>query len=97
MSKKTEVVSIDGLDKNAAITKLIASGEYDFKDANKFWVENRPTRGTGFAARFYAELETGPMTEEDFDKILAVESSNTINHRSHFNAIRELANAIHKS
>lgn len=95
-NKDTEVktVVIDGLDKNAAITKLIQSG-MDFKAANKYWVDNRPERGTGFAARFYAELEKGPMTEKRLDEVLAVESANTINHRSHFNGVRELANAIH--
>ena len=91
MSKE---VNIEGLDKNAAITALIQSG-LDFKAANTYWVENRPERGTGFKARFYAILETGPMSEKDFDALIEAESVNIVKHKSAHNAVREMANAIH--
>lgn len=86
-------INIEGLDKNAAITALINSG-LDFKAANKFWVENRPERGTGFKARFYALLETAPMSEKDFEKLLESESENIRKHKSAHNLVRELANAL---
>lgn len=86
-------INIEGLDKNGAITALIKSG-LDFKAANKFWVENRPERGSGFKARFYALLASGPISEEDFEALIALESKNVIAHKSAHNAVRELANKI---
>lgn len=92
MSKETKV-NIEGLDKNAAITALIKSG-LDFKAANKYWVENRPERGTGFKARFYSELEKGAMSVEDFKKFLEPESDNVKKNASNFDGVRKMANAI---
>lgn len=98
MSKKNEVknevdLNLEGLDKNAAITALINSG-LDFKAANKYWVENRDERGTGFKARFYALLGEGEMSEKTFEDLIALESKNVIAHKSAHNAVRELANLI---
>ena len=93
MSKE---INIEGLDKNAAITALIHSG-LDFKTANEYWVENRPERGTGFKARFYAMLETAPMSETDFEALIDQESVNIRKHKSAHNAVREMANAIHEA
>ncbi len=86
-------ISIEGMDKNAAITALINSG-LDFKAANKYWVENRPERGSGFKAGFYAILAEGPMDEKTFEAMIALESKNVIAHKSAHNAVRELANKI---
>lgn len=96
MSKKDEV-NIEGLSKDNAMTKLIAEYGMSFGEANEFWAENRPKRGTGFASRFYTLLESAVLSETDFDALLAVESANVKNHRSHYNSIRELANTIHAS
>ncbi len=81
------------MDKNEAITALINSG-LDFKAANKFWVDNRPENGSGFKAGFYAKLVEGPMSESDFDSIIAEASSNVQKHKSAHNAVREAANEI---
>jgi len=86
-------VNIEGMNKNDAITALIISG-LDFKAANKFWVENRPENGSGFKAGFYAKLVDGPMSEADFDSIIAEASPNVQKHRSAHNAVREAANEI---
>lgn len=86
-------INIEGMDKNAAITALINSG-MDYKTANKFWVENRPEGGSGFKAGFYAKLVEGPMSETDFDSIIAEASENVRKHRSAHNAVREAANEI---
>ena len=86
-------VNIEGMDKNDAITALINAG-HDFKSANAYWIENRPERGTGFKARFYAQLETGPMSDEVFDKLIAGESQNIQKHKSAHNAVRLMANKI---
>lgn len=99
MSKDKEVevsnlVSIEGLSKDNAMTKLIAEYGMTFAEANEFWSANRPKRGTGFASRFYSLLENGEMSEKDFDLLLSIESANVKNHRSHYNSIRELANTI---
>lgn len=95
MSKVNRNIAIDlsNMDKNAAITALINSG-LDFKEANKYWVENRPERGTGFKARFYAELEKGEMSVEDFKKFLEPESDNVKKNASNFDGVRKMANAI---
>lgn len=99
MSKEKEFeikkvdLNLEGLDKNAAITSLINSG-LDFKAANKFWVENRPERGSGFKAKFYALLAEGEMDDKTFDDLIALESKNVIAHKSAHNAVRELANKI---
>jgi hypothetical protein len=88
------IIDIAGLSKDNAMTKLIATYGKTFSEANEYWADNRPTRGTGFASRFYAILEKGDLSEADFDGLLAVESTNVKNHRSHYNSIRELANII---
>jgi hypothetical protein len=82
MSKK---VNIEGMTKNEAMTALINAG-YDFNGANKYWIENRPERGTGFKARFYAELEKGAMS--------VPESDNVRKNRANFDGVRKMANAI---
>lgn len=92
--EEVEEVSIEGLSKDNAMTYLIAECGKTFAEANEFWADNRPKRGTGFASRFYLLLEKGDMSEADFDKFLGVESANVKNHRSHYNSIRELANTI---
>ena len=86
-------INIEGMDKNDAITALINSG-LDFKAATAFWVENRPERGSGFKASFYAELANGPMDEKDFDVLINSSSPNVQKHKSTHNAVRELANSI---
>jgi hypothetical protein len=86
-------LNIEGLDKNAAITALVQSG-LDFKTASEYWVANRPERGTGFKARFYALLVAGIMNEADFDTLIASESENIRKHKSAHNAVRETANEI---
>ena len=96
MSKEKNVAegfSIEGMDKNTAITALIKAG-LDFKAANKYWVENRPENGSGFKAGFYAKLVDGPMSEADFNSIIAEASPNVQKHRSAHNAVREAANEI---
>ena len=90
MSKK---VNIEGMTKNEAMTALINAG-YDFNGANKYWIENRPERGTGFKARFYAELEKGAMSVEAFDAFLNPESDNVRKNRANFDGVRKMANAI---
>ena len=85
-------VSIEGLKKDEALTVLIQSG-LTFKEAEAYWKQNRPT-STGFAANFYAVLESGTMSYDDFDTMISLGSKNVQNHRSHYNAIREMANAI---
>lgn len=90
MSKE---VNIEGMNKNDALTALITSG-MDFKEANAFWVENRPERGTGFKARFYARLADSAMDEETFEAMIRDESENIQKHKSAHNAVRELANKI---
>ena len=50
---------------------------------------------TGFAANFYDQLRKAPMSDADFDALIAGGSNNVQKHKSHYNAIRELANAIH--
>jgi len=86
-------VNIEGMDKNEAITALVHAG-YDFKGATEFWVENRPERGNGFKASFYATLATGPMDEADFDELINSASPNVQKHKSTHNSVRELANSI---
>ena len=86
-------ISIEGMDKNEALTALIGSG-MDYKTANKFWVENRPENGSGFKAMFYAKLVSNPMSEIDFEELIAAASSNVQKHKSAHNAVREAANEI---
>lgn len=50
---------------------------------------------TGFAADFYALLKDAPLSDADFDALIAAGSNNVQKHKSHYNAIRELANSIH--
>lgn len=88
------IISIEGLSKDSAMTKLIAEYGMTFSEANEYWADNRPTRGTGFASRFYSLLESGEMPEAEFDSLLGIESANVKNHRSHYNSIRLLANTI---
>lgn len=94
VATESVIVSIDGLSKDSAMTKLIAEYGMTFSKANEYWAENRPTRGTGFASRFYSLLEAGEMSESEFDSLLGIESANVKNHRSHYNSIRILANTI---
>lgn len=86
-------LNIEGMDKNEAITALINSG-MDFKTATEYWVENRPERGSGFKAKFYALLVDSPMDEKTFDDLIASESENIQKHKSAHNAVREAANEI---
>ena len=88
------VPSIEGLSKNEAITALISEGGMDFAEANKYWIENRPERGTGFKARFYAELEKGIMDAEAFNKFLEPESDNVKKNKANFDGVRKMANRI---
>ena len=91
--EKMKTINIEGMKKDEAMTVLIQGG-LDFKAANEYWVENRPARGTGFAARFYGALETGPMSDEDFEDLITGDSANVLKHRSHYGSIRDLANKI---
>lgn len=70
--------SIEGKDATAEIAKAGVGGSVS----------------TGFAADFYAELREDTMTVERFEAIIAEGSKNVQNHKSHYNAIRELANSI---
>jgi hypothetical protein len=88
---------IENLSKDDAMTLLISEEGMTFKEASAYWVDNRPERGTGFAARFYLALETEWMSSEEFDAFLEGESKNTIAHKSHFDAIRVLANTIREN
>lgn len=95
-TNKNEVIempSIDGLDKSGAIETIIRAG-FSFKEANKYWVDNRPTRGTGFKVRFYDRLVEGKMDETEFDEFLSEESANILAHKSSHNLVREAANKI---
>lgn len=85
---------IDGMSKDEAMTFLISDQGMTFKEAGEFWVENRPERGTGFAARFYAALESAEMDDDAFADFLDGESKNVVAHKSHYDAIRKLANAV---
>lgn len=89
-----EKLNIEGLDKNAAITAFIEGGYGDFKAATEFWVENRPERGSGFKARFYALLIEGPMDSDTFEALIVLESENIRKHISAHNSVRETANEI---
>lgn len=95
MSKKVEVegFELDGLTKIECIVYLAGKG-FNAKEAVKFYDENKPARKAGFAARFYAILEDGVLSEADFKAMLADESENVQNHESHYGSIRELTNAI---
>ena len=86
-------MDITGKSKDEAMTLLIQDG-MTFKDASEYWAENRPARGTGFAARFYLSLGTEPMSDEAFEAFLDGESKNVVAHKSHYDAIRALANTI---
>jgi len=69
------------------------------KDATKY-IEKAGISGSvssGFAAGFYAELTEKPMSDKRFEEIITGGSSNVQKHKSHYNAIREMANAIHAS
>jgi hypothetical protein len=85
---------IDGMSKDEALTSLIQGG-MSFKEASEFWAENRTPRATGFKSFFYGELLKGTMDEATMDKFLADASENVQKHRSAYEGIRNLANAIH--
>lgn len=80
--------------KEAFINSWIEANGFDIKAANAAWVEARPEAGTGFAATFYAKLAEAKMSDEDFKAIIDAGSNNVQNHRSHYDAIRILANKI---
>lgn len=90
------VVSIEGLKKGQAIEAGIVAG-MSYDEAVQNWVDNRPERGSGFAARFYAELESGYMTDDEFDAIIKSDSVNVFKHKSHYDSIRGLVNAVRDS
>lgn len=85
---------IEGKTKVESLVYLGSRG-LEAKAATKFYEDNKPERKAGFAARFYELLESGILAEKDFDALLASESDNVKNHRSHYGAIRELTNSIH--
>ena len=84
---------IQGLTKIEALVFLGSKG-FSATEAQEFYTENKPMR-VGFTAIFYSELEKGPMDDEAFEAILKTGSDNTRRHRSHFDGVRRLANAIH--
>ncbi len=86
-------ISIEGMDKNEAITTLIGSG-LDFKAANKYWIENRPEAGSGFRVRFLDELVKGEMDEKAFVDFLKTESKNVQRNAKWFNKIRVSVNLV---
>lgn len=94
MTKKS--VDIAGLKKGEAMEALIRAG-YGFAEAEKYWKDNGAAPKVGFAAAFYAELEKGPMAEDEFNALIDANSANVQRHRSHYNNIRALANAIWES
>ena len=101
MSKKiiADIQAIAESGKNIKAIRGFLMFEYGIegKDATKL-IEQAGISGsvsTGFAANFYDQLRASPMSEADFDALIASGSNNVQKHKSHYNAMRELANAIH--
>ena len=101
MSKKiiAEIQAIAESGKNVKAIRGFLMFEHgiDGKEATKLIAQAGigGSVSTGFAANFYDQLREAPMSDADFDALIATGSNNVQKHKSHYNAIRELANAIH--
>ena len=90
---------IEGLNKSDAMTLLIGTEGYTFKDAEKYWKENGArSNATGFRAVFYAELIAGAdlTDKESFIEFAEANgaSDNDIKQYTHFTSIAKLAASV---
>lgn len=83
--------------KSEYITNYIVEGKGTLKEAEAAWKAYREENGAGnsVANAFYTELKEGVMDDIEFDTWLGAQSNNVQKHKSHYNAIRALANHIH--
>lgn len=58
------------------------------------FVKEGKATASGYAADFYSKLKDGPMNNEAFEQWIKAGSQNVMRHKTHYNGIREMANAI---
>lgn len=93
------IKELDGQDKDRAFIKgtLLIEGAKE-ADINKAFKEAGLTRTqSGFRHELYEVLQKGPVTKAAFEKLMDGQSDNVLKHKSHFEAIVEMANAIWKT
>jgi hypothetical protein len=96
------IPSIDNLKKAEAIATLAAhylgqgiAVAQALKQAEEYWTLNKSSvRSSGFTANLYSRLESGPMSDEDFNNLIDAGSKNVQAHKSYYNGVREMANKI---
>jgi len=95
MSTKNEVVyDIDGLNRDEAIFKIASENGGDIKAAKLYYKDNKGAPAPSFKATFYAALADAPMTEEEFDAIIATGSDNVVSHKSAHKMVWEMAQKV---
>ena len=88
-------IVIDGLNKDDAMTKLIAEYGLSFKKATEYWSEHGGTKRTGFRATFYKQLEEQDLTSDEVKAFCKdFGSANDAKAWSHYDAIAQLVASV---
>lgn len=79
-----------------AIIGLVQDHGMSNEEAKAYYKANKPQASRGHAASLYAELEKGPMTDDEMDAWMDTRNSTNVKkHRSTYCGIVRLANSIH--